>query len=99
MSSVEDLVQCTTVPRTKQFYAINRALVEYANNIFPKKWLDIIRDKPLRGNEEYAQSLCQRYFQLSNEHVPFDQSMINKLCLPGYIFYRYFKAEKLFTDF
>ena len=99
MSSVEDLVQCTTVPRTKQFYAINRALVEYANNIFPKKWLDIIRDKPLRGNEEYAQSLCQRYYQLLNEHVPFDQSMINDFCLPGYIFYRYFKAEKLFTDF
>lgn len=99
MVAVEDLVHRTPVPRTKQFYAINRALVEYANNVFPDEWLDIIKGKPLRGNEEYAQSLCQRYYRLSNEHVPFDQSLINELCLPGYIFYRYFKAEKLFSDF
>lgn len=99
MVSVEDLVQRTSVPRTKQFYAINRALVEYANMIFPKEWLEIIRDKPLRGNEEYTQTLYQQYYKLYNDHVILDQSLISKLYLPGYIFYRYFKAEKLFPNF
>lgn len=99
MNSVEDLVQRTSVPRTKQFYAINRALIEYANGIFPNRWLDEIKEKPLRGNDKYAQHLCQRYSQLLNDHISFDQTMINELSLPGYIFYRYFKAEKLFSNF
>ena len=98
ISGIEDLVQRTNVPRTKQFYAINRALVEYANGIFPKEWLEFILQKPLRGNEAYAQSLYHRYFQLFRERVPIENNLIRELCLPGYIFYRYFNADILLAD-
>lgn len=54
LDNIEVIVLNSSVPRTKQFYVINRALVEYANGIFPKECLKEITDKPLRGNVEYA---------------------------------------------
>ncbi len=95
--AVENLVENTSVPRTKQFYAINRALVEYANNIFPKQWIEIIKSKPLRGNKEYSQFLCEKYSSIYQNGILFDPSMINELSLPGYLFYRYFDGKELLS--
>lgn len=99
ISGIENLVQKTPVPRTKQFYAINRALIEYANEMFPIKWIDFICQNPIRGNTCFAQSLRKRYYQLNKEHVKIDHDLVRELSLPGYLFYRYFSAEMLLSYF
>lgn len=95
IKEVETQVKRTSVPRTKQFYAINRALIEFANGIFPAYWLEIIRSIPIRGNQNYANELYQEYYYLKENNISFNKSHINKLGIPGYIFYRYFKSGVL----
>lgn len=97
LDNIEVIVLNSSVPRTKQFYVINRALVEYANGIFPKECLKEITDKPLRGNVEYAKSLCEKYYSFQKSKTEFDIKMIDELCLPGYIFYRYFPFGELLS--
>ena len=99
MNVLEEHVKHTSVPRTKQFYHINRALVEFLNGIFPQVQLDEILAKPLRGNEEYAKSLYYQYSALQSNMPSLNEEQYKALSLPGYLFYRYFKAEKLLTDF
>ena len=99
MDYIANQVSMSSVPRTKQFYAINRAVVEYANHMYPKEQLSYISAHPLRGDVDYAKNLCQKYQQLANNGFPCDWETLKMLILPGYIFYRYFKAEKLLSDF
>ena len=99
LDNIENQVQKTSVPRTKQFFSINRALVEFANGIYPQTQLDEIRRHPLRGNISAAQSLCDQYFALKNNGGNFSNQLIKEMSLPGYLFYRYFKAEKLLSNF
>lgn len=99
MNKIEYYVNKTSVPRTKQFYNINRALIEFANGIFPDIQLQEILAKPLRGNKTYAQNLYKRYSDLRENMQPLDAVQFKELSLPGYLFYRYFKAEKLFSNF
>lgn len=99
MNAVDHHVKTTSVPRTKQFYNINRALIEFANGTFPETQLQEVLAKPLRGNESYAQKLYKRYSDLRNNTQTLDAAQYKELSLPGYLFYRYFKAEKLLADF
>ena len=99
MNAIEHHVKATSVPRTKQFYNINRALIEFVNGIFPETQLQEILAKPLRGNESYARNLYERYSDLRDNSQTLDAMQYKELSLPGYLFYRYFKAEKLLTDF
>lgn len=99
MNTIEEKVQQTSVPRTKQFYNINRALIEFVNGQFPQTQLNEILEKPLRGNIEYAQSLCNRYLSLQTSGQVVDAVQYKALSLPGYLFYRYFSAEKLLSSF
>lgn len=99
MDDIEAQVINTSVPRTRQFYAINRAVVEYANGIIPNDRLSEMMEKPLRGNFAFAQTLCNRYQELIENGTPVNWQVIKELSMPGYIFYRYFKAEKLLSDF
>jgi len=99
MNTVEHHVKATSVPRTKQFYNINRALIEFVNGIFPEVQLQEILEKPLRGNVVYAQELQRRYSDLRDHIQTLDATPFRELCLPGYLFYRYFKAETLFANF
>lgn len=98
INAVEHHVKTTTVPRTKQFYNINRALIEFVNGSFPETQLQEILSKPLRGNETYAQNLYSRYSDLRDNIPSLDATEYKELSLPGYLFYRYFKAEKLLAD-
>lgn len=95
IKDVEKLVIKTSVPRTKQFYAINRALIEFANGNFPTGWLEEIRSTPIRGNEKYANALYQKYYNLKEHNISFSKDLITELSIPGYIFYRYFKSGLL----
>ena len=99
LDNIADQVQKTTVPRTKQFFCINRALVEYANGIYPQAQLEEIQRCPLRGNASFAQALCNQYLALKDNAINFSEQLIKELSLPGYLFYRYFKAEKLLSNF
>lgn len=99
INAVEHHVKTTPVPRTKQFYNINRALIEFANGNFPEVQLQEVLSKPLRGNKLYAQKLYKRYSDLRGNTQSLDATQYKELSLPGYLFYRYFKAEKLLTDF
>jgi len=99
MNAVERHVKTTSVPRTKQFYNINRALIEFVNGTFPETQLQDILEKPLRGNKAYAQQLYKRYSELRGNTQSLDAMQYKELSLPGYLFYRYFKAEKLLADF
>lgn len=99
MNAVETHVNQTSVPRTKQFYYINRALIELLNGTFPQTQLNAILAKPLRGNNEYAQNLYRQYSTLRDNKQPLTEEQYKALSLPGYLFYRYFKAEKLIADF
>ena len=99
MNTIEEKVQQTSVPRTKQFYNINRALIEFVNGQFPQTQLNEILEKPLRGNIEYAQSLCNRYLSLQTSGQVIDAVQYKALSLPGYLFYRYFSSEKLLSSF
>lgn len=99
MNEVERHVKATSVPRTKQFYNINRALIEFANGTFPETQLLEVLAKPLRGNESYAQNLYKSYSDLHINGQALDALQYKNLSLPGYLFYRYFKAEKLLADF
>lgn len=99
INAVEHHVKSTPVPRTKQFYNINRALIEFVNGSFPEVQLQEILSKPLRGNETYAQNLYMRYSELRGNTQSLDATQYKELSLPGYLFYRYFKAEKLLADF
>ncbi len=99
LNEIEYHVNRTTVPRTKQFYHINRALIEFLNGTFPQSQLNEILAKPLRGNEEYAHDLYNAYSTLRNNTQSLDAEQYKILSLPGYLFYRYFKAEKLLADF
>jgi len=95
IKDVEKLVNETSVPRTKQFYAINRALIEFASGTFPADWLEEIRNTPIRGNVKYANELYQKYYNLKERNISFSNDFINELSIPGYIFYRYFKSGLL----
>lgn len=99
INAVEHHVKTTPVPRTKQFYNINRALIEFVNGSFPETQLQEVLSKPLRGNETYAQNLYMRYSDLRGNTQSLDATQYKELSLPGYLFYRYFKAEKLLADF
>lgn len=99
MNAIEHHVKTTSVPRTKQFYNINRALIEFVNGTFPEVQLQEVLAKPLRGNESYAQNLYQRYSDLCGNAQSLDAAQYKELSLPGYLFYRYFKAEKLLAEF
>ena len=99
MNAVENHVRRTSVPRTKQFYHINRALIEFLNGTFPQSQINEILARPLRGNEEYAQDLFNRYCTLRESAQSLTAEQYKALSLPGYLFYRYFKAEKLLADF
>lgn len=99
INAVEHHVKNTTVPRTKQFYNINRALIEFVNGSFPEAKLQEVLSKPLRGNAAYAQNLYMRYSNLRGNTQSLDATQYKELSLPGYLFYRYFKAEKLLADF
>lgn len=99
MNAVEDHVKRSPVPRTKQFYHINRALIEFLNGTFPEAQLNEILAKPLRGNADYAEDLYNRYFMQRDNAPSLDAEQFKALSLPGYLFYRYFRAEKLLADF
>lgn len=99
MRNIEKLVEKTSVPRTKQFYNINLAMIEYSNGIFPQKLIQEIRNKPLRGNMLYADKICTTYVSMNETNKCLSDKDRNILSLPGYLFYRYFDAEKLVLDF
>lgn len=99
LDNIANQVKKTTVPRTKQFYNINRALVEFANGIYPQGLLEEIQRHPLRGNATSAQNLCNQYLAHKNDGCYISNQLIKELSLPGYLFYRYFKAEKLLSNF
>ncbi|HHY28170.1 MAG TPA: hypothetical protein GX523_15760 [Desulfitobacterium dehalogenans] len=99
INSIENHVHRTPVPRTKQFYAINRALIEFANGIFPQNLLDDIINKPLRGDATFAQALYEQYLSNKESDNALSEEDFNAMSLPGYLFYRYFKAEMLLSDF
>lgn len=99
MNNVEERVQRTTVPRTKQFYKINRALIEFANGIFPQDLLTELLNQPLRGDINAATVLYNQYVELQETGNQLDVRTFKNLSLPGYLFYRYFEAEKLLSNF
>lgn len=99
MNAVEMHVKRTSVPRTKQFYNINRALVEYANGTFPQSQLEAVLAALLRGDTAYAKELVEHYSILRGSMHLLSKDEYKRLSLPGYLFYRYFKAEKLLSDF
>lgn len=99
MDDIKPYVYNTSVPRTRQFFNINYAVVQYANGIFPSMLLSEIIDKPLRGNLEFAYALKNQYNDLAAHGTSLDWQTVKKLSLPGYIFYRYFDANKLLVDF
>lgn len=99
MDAVEGDVNLTPVPRTKQFYTINRAFIEFLSGAFPQVELDKIAANPLRGNAGYAQGLIDNYSMLRDGKSQLDAAQYKALSLPGYLFYRYFNASKLLAYF
>ena len=97
MDIIEPLVEKTDVPRTKQFYNINRCLIEYTNSTLEYNMIIKILDNPLRGDVKKAKILHDFYMSRLEKNIPYKQGDWIKLYLPGYIFYRYFKAEKLLS--
>lgn len=99
MRDIQKLVEKTPVPRTKQFYNINLAMIEYSNGIFPQRLIEEIKNKPLRGNMLYAEQICTTYAFMNENNMRLTDEYRDILCLPGYLFYRYFDVKKLLFDF
>lgn len=95
MNNIEVKVNKSEVPRTKQFYIINRCLIEYANNCLKQDTLLQLKNNPLRGNESISLDLFNNYKQRIDNRIPFTKEDIKKLYLPGFLFYRYFSIGKL----
>ena len=98
MRDIQKLVEKTPVPRTKQFYNINLAMIEYSNGIFPQRLIEEIKNKPLRGNMLYAEQICTTYAFMNENNMRLTDEYRDILCLPGYLFYRYFDVKKLLFD-
>ncbi len=96
MDELSEHVRKTSVPRTKQFYAINRALIEYVNGKFPDEQLSFVLMHPLRGNKNYSQKLYDTYHKMKDKKMMPEKDKMRDLSLPGYLFYRYFDAKLLF---
>ncbi|MCL2477567.1 hypothetical protein [Candidatus Bathycorpusculum sp.] len=95
MNCIEYEVQKTTIPRTKQFYNINRCLIDYINGNYREDLIQEIRNSPLRGNHDYGEFLYTYYKKRFDQKIPYSEHDWDKLFLPGYLFYRYFEAELL----
>lgn len=95
LDAVEYHVDKTTVPMTKQFYWINRCLVEYANGIKNYELIKKIREKPFRGDIKYVSSLYHNYKYRFDNNIKYQEEDWYELHCPGYLFYRYFDIRKL----
>lgn len=89
MTDIEPDVNSTTVPRTKQFYNINKCLVDYANGTLTIANLNKITENPIRANISYVNDLYLKYIEKLDTGEPFCFDDIKSLFLPGFIFYRY----------
>ena len=83
MRDIQKLVEKTPVPRTKQFYNINLAMIEYSNGIFPQRLIEEIKNKPLRGNMLYAEQICTTYAFMNENNMRLTAEYRDILCLPG----------------
>lgn len=95
LDALEYHVDKTTVPMTKQFYWINRCLVEYANGIKNYELIKKIREKPFRGDIKYVSSLYNNYKYRFDNDIKYQEEDWYELHCPGYLFYRYFDIRKL----
>ena len=96
MDVIEYNVQKTSVIMTKQFYMINRCLIEYANGNYDYELIASIRKTPFRGDKKYVENLYIEYKKRFDNNIVYTNSDWNKLHCPGYLFYRYYDVNKLF---
>ena len=95
LNALEYYINKTTVIMTKQFYTINRALVEYANGFKNYKLIDRLKNQTFRGDSDYMTGLYLIYKEKFDNGIPYSEHDWKKLHCPGYLFYRYFDVRIL----
>lgn len=96
LNILEYHIKKTTVIMTRQFYNINRCLVEYANGIKNYKLIDQLKGQTFRGDPNYMTKLYSIYKERFDNEVPYTLQDWYELYCPGYLFYRYFDIRMLF---
>jgi len=97
LDNLELYIEQCKVIKTKQFYGVNRCLVEYANGICNTELLKQIIQHPLRGNLKLASKLYNFYTLRFKGNIPYSSNDWNGLYVPGTLFYRYFDPRLLLS--
>lgn len=95
INDIEILVERTTVPRTKQFFYHNKALIDCINGNFNQESINKMLEFPLRGNEEFAKEKIDTLIRYTKIKEEISKQLCIDYFLPGFIFYRYFDISLL----
>lgn len=96
LDSLEFHINETPIKMTKQLYNINRCLIEYMLGNKNYILIDKIKADPYRGDKKYVDFLYKNYKYRFDNNIDYSKEDFEIFCCPGYLFYRYYDANKLF---